>query len=254
MNNPSPEQPVVLITGGARRIGAAIARRFNQAGCQVVIHYNQSGEEADDLALELNGETVQADLTRQAEVEKLAQSSLDCFGRIDYLINNASSYYPTPLPEASQAQWDDLVDSNLRAAFFLTRDLQEELVKRRGSVVNIIDAMCERGMEKHSIYSIAKSGLATMTRSLARELGPTVRVNGVSPGAILWPESLDDPALAESDNPQEIETIRKSVLAQIPLGKLGTPEAIADAAYFLAVEATYMTGSILKVDGGRSLG
>ena len=112
MNNPSPEQPVVLITGGARRIGAAIARRFNQAGCQVVIHYNQSGEEADDLALELNGETVQADLTRQAEVEKLAQSSLDCFGRIDYLINNASSYYPTPLPEASQAQWDDLVDSN----------------------------------------------------------------------------------------------------------------------------------------------
>lgn len=247
-------QAVVLVTGGARRIGAAIARRFHHAGCRVVIHYNQSQEEAEHLAAELDGATVQADLTRQADVARLAQDSLACFGRIDYLINNASSYYPTPLPETTQDQWDDLIDSNLRAAFFLTRDLQEELKKHGGSVVNIIDAMCEGGMEKHSIYSIAKSGLAGMTRSLARELGPTLRVNGVSPGAILWPASLEDSALALSDNPEQIEATRNEVLAQIPLGTLGTPEAIADATYFLAVEASYMTGSILKVDGGRSLG
>lgn len=247
-------QAVALVTGGARRIGAAIARRFHRAGCRVVIHYNHSKEEAEKLAAELDGASVQADLTRQADVATLAQDSLACFGRIDYLINNASSYYPTPLSETTQAQWDDLIDSNLRAAFFLTRDLQEELRKRGGSVVNIIDAMCEGGMEKHSIYSIAKSGLAGMTRSLARELGPALRINGVSPGAILWPASLEDKALAQSANPAQIEAARNKVLAQIPLGKLGTPEAIADATYFLAVEATYMTGSILKVDGGRSLG
>lgn len=247
-------QAVALVTGGARRIGAAIARRFHGAGCRVVIHYNQSKQEAEQLAAELNGATVQADLTRQADVARLAQDSLACFGRIDYLINNASSYYPTPLPEATQSQWDDLIDSNLRAAFFLTRDLQEELKKHGGSVVNIIDAMCEGGMEKHSIYSIAKYGLAGMTRSLARELGPALRINGVSPGAILWPASLEDSALAQSANPEQIEAMRNKVLAQIPLGKLGTPKAIADATYFLAVEASYMTGSILKVDGGRSLG
>jgi pteridine reductase len=252
-NNPS-SQAVVLITGGARRIGAAIARRFHGAGCRLVIHYNHSREEAEQLARELDGASVQADLTRRDDVERLARDSLACFGRIDYLINNASSYYPTPLPETSQAQWDDLIDSNLRAAFFLTRDLHQELKRHGGSVVNIIDAMCEGGMEKHSIYSIAKSGLAAMTRSLARELGPAIRVNGVSPGAILWPASLEDSALAASANPQEIEATRNAVLAQIPLGALGTPEAIADATYFLAVEASYMTGSILKVDGGRSLG
>lgn len=241
------DSPVAFITGGARRIGAAIAHNFQQAGCRVVIHYRSSDAEALALAESLGGHAVKADLTNQDDVEKLSAQAMACFGRVDYLINNASSYYRSPLAKSTQQQWDDLVDSNVRAAFFLSQALADEIKARNGSIVNIIDAMADRGMGEHSIYNIAKSGLAAMTKSLARELGPDIRVNAVSPGAILWPTELED----EED--PATEHLRKKVLDQIALGRLGTPEDIANAVRFLAMDARYMTGAIIKVDGGRAL-
>lgn len=241
------DTPVALITGGARRIGAAIASRFHQAGCRIVIHYRSSESEASDLAESLDAKTVQANLTKSDEVMKLARQAQECFGRIDYLINNASSFYRSPFSQATQQQWDDLIDSNLRAAFFLSQALADEIRSHNGSIVNIIDAMADRGIDEHSIYNIAKSGLTAMTKSLARELGPDIRVNGVSPGAILWPTEL------ENDDDPDTSLSRKKVLNQIALGKLGAPEDIANATKFLAMDASYMTGAIIKVDGGRSL-
>ncbi len=241
------DTPVALITGGARRIGAAIAHRFNQAGCRIVIHYRSSDSEASALAESLDAKSLQADLTKSDDVERLAVQAQECFGRIDYLINNASSFYRSPYSQATPQQWDDLIDSNLRAAYFLGQALAEEIKSRRGSIVNVIDAMADRGMKEYSIYNIAKSGLTAMTKSLARELAPHVRVNGVSPGAILWPAELEN-----GDDP-DTALLREKVLNQIALGKLGTPEDIANAVRFFAMDASYMTGSIIKVDGGRSL-
>lgn len=247
------EQRVVLVTGGAKRIGAAIVRHFHGQAFQVIVHVNHSVTEANALVAELNSirsdsaKTLQADLTDSAQVEQLATASLECFERIDVLVNNASAFYPTPFAEARAGHWDELVDSNLRSAFFLSQALTPELHRRKGSIVNIIDAMVEKTLKYHSIYNIAKAGLKAMTKSLARELGPDVRVNGVAPGAILWPAQLED------GNDPTVAQQRSEVLSQIPLGQLGAPEDIAQAVYFLACEASYMTGETLKVDGGRSL-
>ena len=247
------ESPVVLVTGGAKRIGAAIVRRFHEQGFRVIVHVNRSVTEANALVAELNSirrdsaKTLQADLTDSAQVERLATECLECFERLDVLVNNASSFYPTPFPEARASHWDELIDSNLRSAYFLSQALVSELHARGGSIVNIIDAMVEKTVMHHSIYNIAKAGLKAMTKSLARELGPSVRVNGVAPGAILWPEQLED-----SSDPVVLQK-RAKALEQIPLGELGTAEDIAQAVYFLACEASYMTGETLKVDGGRSL-
>lgn len=249
------EQRVVLVTGAAKRIGAAIARQFHSKGFRVVIHCHKSSSEAASLAADLNAvradsaKMLSADLTDSDQVKILAKQSLLCFDRIDVLVNNASAFYPTPVATASQADWDQLIDSNLRAAFFLSQALAPELQTHNGNgaIINVIDALAEKTLPGHSIYSIAKSGLRAMTKSLARELAPHVRVNGVSPGAILWPAPLEN-----TETPEVLEK-RKNITAQIPLGDLGTPEDIAEASYFLACEASYITGETIKVDGGRSL-
>ena len=247
------EQPVALITGSAKRIGAALVRRFHDAGYRLIIHFNGSEEEALSLQAERHAVRtdsvccLQAALTERSEVSELAQSALDCFGRIDVLINNASSFYATPLEGSTQGQWDDLIDSNLRGAYFLSVALSHELTRRQGNIVNILDAMVGGAIKDFPIYNIAKAGLKSMTHSLARELAPAVRVNGVAPGAILWPSHLENP------QDEAAEAARKKALAGIPLGRTGTVEDIANTAFFLVDQASYMTGAVIKVDGGRAL-
>lgn len=247
------ENKVVLVTGAAVRIGACIVRTFHQQGYRVLIHYRQSAEAANSLAAELNearpdsAVTLSADLTKQQDVEILASKTLEQFGRLDVLVNNASSFYPTAFGNCDNAQWDDLVDSNLRAAFFLTQALAEELRARQGAVVNIVDSYADSPLQGFPVYSIAKAGLKAMTRSLAKELAPQVRVNGVSPGAIIWPDNLSD------DNDSEVLRKRQQIIDSIPLGRSGEPENIADLTFFLATRASYVTGQTLRVDGGRNL-
>ncbi len=184
---------------------------------------------------------MQADLSQPAGIETLAKHVSDRFGNLDVLVNNASRFYPTAVGETQAWQWDDLLDSNLRGPYFLVQALLGELSTAGGSVINILDVYAERPLREHPVYCIAKAGLAMMTRTLAKELGPSIRVNGVSPGAILWPE--DEPGSAE----------KKAILQRTALGRLGDPQDIASAVAYLALDAPYVTGQILAVDGGRSL-
>jgi pteridine reductase len=244
---------VVFITGAAKRIGAAIAQLFHEKGFNVIVHANKSIAAASELVSQLNAKRpesaamLQADLTVSNDVEKLSNSVLSVFNRVDVLVNNASSFYPTALGEINQQQWDDLIDSNLRAGFFLSQQLAPELKKRKGAIINLVDTHADRPLAGFPTYSIAKAGVKAMTRSLAIELAPDVRVNGVSPGAILWPPSLEN-----DDDPQVLEK-RQQVLKLIPIQRLGEKREIAEAVYYLAVEANYITGHVIKVDGGRSL-
>lgn len=244
----------VLITGAAQRIGACIAATFHRQGFNVIVHYRRSDAAADRLVSQFNQQrsgsavALQADLTLAEQVETLGNQTLEQFGRLDVLVNNASSFYPTEFGKTSQSQWDDLFDSNLRAGFFLSQGLSAELVDREGAIVNIIDTHADKPLARHAAYSIAKAGLKAMTKALALELAPSVRVNGVSPGAILWPSSLEDSADMSTAAAQE------KILQQIPAGRLGKAEDIADAVYFLATGASYITGHVLRVDGGRYLG
>jgi pteridine reductase len=236
-----------LITGAAARIGAEIARTLHRRGCDVLLHYNSNAEAAAQLAAALNGEregsavTAQADLSSPQGVEALAEQARTALGRVDVLVNNASRFYPTPVGETLAWQWEDLFNSNLRGPYFLVQALLEELSTAGGSVVNIVDIHAERPMSAHPVYNMTKAGLAMMTRSLARELGPAIRVNGASPGAILWPEN--EPGVAD----------KQSILGRTALGRLGEPADIASAVAYLALDAPYVTGQILAVDGGRSL-
>ena len=236
-----------LVTGAAARIGATVARTLHARGCDVLLHYNSNGEGAQGLADRLNAERAgsaslaQADLSTPEGVDALAGQVRSMLGRLDVLVNNASRFYPTAVGETLAWQWEDLVNSNLRGPYFLVQALLKELRTAGGSVVNIIDVHAERPLRRHTVYCISKAGLAMMTRSLARELGPAVRVNGVSPGAILWPEQ--EPDAAE----------KQSILGRTALGRLGEPADIASAVAYLALEAPYVTGQILAVDGGRSL-
>jgi len=240
------QSPVVLITGAARRIGVVIARIFHSNGYQVVIHYNNSAAAADKLCENLNAQRdnsallVQADLNDMAGLQKIADL-VSSIGRLDVLINNASSFYPTPLENCDDQQWNDLMNSNLKGPFFIAQKLAPLLIESQGSMVNISDMHARQALQSHPIYTIAKAGNIAMTKSLAKELGPNVRVNSVAPGAILWPEH-------ESDD----EVKQNSVLSKVPMGRLGTEQDIAQTVYFLAVEATYMTGQTLAVDGGSS--
>ena len=247
------DTPVVLVTGAALRIGAVIARTFHHKNYRVLVHYRRSDTAATTLVNALNAvrpgsaAPLQADLTKREDVEQLGQQALALFGRLDVLVNNASSFYPTPFGHITQFQWDDLADSNLRAAFFLAQAVAPELGKRAGAIVNLVDIHADTPLKEHSVYSIAKAGVKAMTKALALELAPAVRVNGVAPGAILWPTPLvDDTSLAA-------EQIKQTVLSQIPLGQIGNPQHIADTVYFLAVDAAYMTGTVVRVDGGRHL-
>lgn len=240
--------PVALITGAARRIGAAICASLHDSGFKVIIHCHRSQAAAEALAQTLNrrrpesARLLTADLNQHAHIERLARDSLALWGRLDALVNNASGFFPTPLEKATPEHWDNLINSNLKAPFFLSRELYPELRRTRGCIINICDIFGFRPMPGHSIYSIAKAGNIMLTQSLALEMAPEVRVNGVAPGAILWPEN---------NAGQEIPAPEK--LQQIPLGRLGGSQAIADTVLFLIKNAPYITGQIIPVDGGRSL-
>lgn len=237
----------VLITGAARRIGAACARLLHAEGCNICLHYRSSVAEAESLRDELNRQragsaiAVQADLLNMSEVGSLAEAANAAWGGIDVLVNNASTFYPGEIEGVTERDWEVLLGSNLKAPFFLVQGLLPSLRQREGCVVNIIDIHAERGLKSYPVYSIAKAGLAAMTRSLAKELGPEVRVNGIAPGAILWPED------------EMSKEMKAEILNRVTLGRCGDPLDIARSLRFLIDEADYMTGQILAVDGGRSL-
>ena len=241
------EGKTALITGGAKRLGAAIARRLHAAGAAVLIHYRDSEADAAKLEAELNGlrsrsaAKVKAELLAPIAPRALVSAALDAFGRLDLLVNNASSFFPVTVGEIEPSHWEELVGSNLRAPLFISQQAAPELAKREGAIVNVVDIHAERPLKGYPVYSIAKAGLAALTRSLALELAPRVRVNGVSPGTIAWPDDGQfDPAE------------RGRILATTPLGRVGSPHDIAQAVHFLAT-APYVTGQIIAVDGGRSI-
>ena len=238
-----------LVTGAAKRIGAVIARTLHAAGANVAIHYNRSAADADQLAAELNRSragsafTIAADMRDISAVERMAARVLERSGnKLDVLVNNASNFYPTPIGTITLEQWDDLFGSNLKAPLFLSQALVPALRAARGVIVNIVDVHAQRPLRDHPVYGPAKAGLAMLTRSLAKDLGPDVRVNGVSPGAILWPDE------GMSDG------LRAAIIKQTALKRAGTPEDIAAAVLFLVRDAPYVTGQIIAVDGGRSVG
>ena len=237
----------VLITGAAHRIGASCAKLLHAQGCNVIVHYHRSEATAQALVLALNGVrdhsacAFKADLLNINELEALAIAAQAHWGGLDILVNNASLFYPQAVVDTTEQSWDALVGSNLKAPFFLVKALADSLRARKGCVVNIIDIHSERGLSDYPVYSIAKAGLEAMTRVLAKELAPELRVNGVSPGAILWP--------SEGSSVQQ----QQEILQRIALQRQGDPEDIAKAVLYLCRDADYMTGQILKVDGGRSL-
>jgi len=239
---------VVLVTGGAKRVGAAIVRRLHRHGASVMLHYRSSEREANALRTELNAQRensaalVQADLLDLAGLSEIVKNTLGRFGRLDALVNNASAFFPTPIGEMTEANWESLVGANLRAPLFLSQAAAPRLRKTSGAIVNITDIHSELPLKNYVIYSIAKAGLAGLTRSLARELAPEVRVNGVAPGAIVWPEdgSWD-------------EVTRQRIVSHTLLKRSGDPDDVARAAYYLIAEAPYVTGQIVAVDGGRSI-
>jgi len=245
--NGSLQGKTALVTGGARRVGAAIARRLHAAGANVMLHYRDSAADADALAAELNtlraksASTVKAELLAPIAPRALVSAALESFGRLDLLINNASAFFPVALGAIEPSHWEELIGSNLRAPLFISQEAAPHLAKGEGAIVNIVDIHAERPLKGYSVYSIAKAGLAALTRSLALELAPQVRVNGVAPGAIAWPED-------GQFDPEE----RRRILRTTPLGRVGSPEDIAQAVHFLAC-APYVTGQILAVDGGRSI-
>lgn len=236
-----------LVTGAAARIGAEVSKTLHRRGCDVLIHYNSSESAALKLVDELNAERAesaypaQADLSSPKGLEQLAGQARKCFERLDILVNNASRFYPTVMGQTKAWQWDDLLNSNLRGPYFLVQELLDELQTGGGSVINIIDIHAERPMPGHAVYCMSKAGLAMMTQALAQELGPSIRVNGVSPGAILWP--------ANEPDSQE----KQAILGKVVLERVGDPADIASAVAYLALDAPYVTGQILAVDGGRSL-
>ena len=245
--NDSLEGKAALITGGARRVGAAIARRLHAAGASVLLHYRDSEADAAKLEAELNAlrpksaARVKAELLAPIAPRALISAASESFGRLDLLVNNASSFFPLAVGAIEPSHWEEVLGSNLRAPLFISQEAAPELARREGSIVNIVDIHADRPLKGYAVYSIAKAGLAALTRSLAIELAPRVRVNGVAPGAIAWPED-------GQFEPAE----RERIVATTPLGRIGAPEDIAQAVHFLAC-ASYITGQIIAVDGGRSI-
>ena len=239
---------VVLVTGGAKRVGAAICRRLHAAGANVMLHYRASAGEARLLQAELNHQRkdsvalIQADLLDLGKLPSLVDQTVQIFGRLDALVNNAATFYQTPIGEISAEDWENLIGADLRAPLFIAQAAAPALKKTQGAIVNITDIHAERPLKNYVLYSVAKAGLVGLTRSLARELAPEVRVNAVAPGPILWP---DDEAFDELS--------RQRIISHTPLRREGTPEDIAKAVYFLLAEATYVTGETINVDGGRHI-
>jgi pteridine reductase len=237
----------VLVTGGAKRLGAAIGRRLHAAGANVVVHYHRSRPPAEALVAELealragSALAVPADLHELERLPALVEASVARFGRLDVLVNNASTFYPTPVGTITPAQFDDLVGTNLRAPLFLSQAAAPALRAAQGLIINMADIHGRRPLKAHPVYSAAKAALVMLTRSLARELGPEVRVNAIAPGPVMWPERGIDAAL------------KQEIIERTALKRAGSPEDVARAAYFFAVDAPYVTGQVLAVDGGRSL-
>jgi len=244
-----PFNKVVLITGGAKRVGAAICKKLHAEGFNLMVHYRNSANEARSLQAELNLQRtnsvaiIQGDLLNIASLPNLVTQTVQQFGRLDVLINNASTYYPSEIGDIDEAKWQDLVGSNLKAPMFLSQAAATELRKNQGCIINITDMHIERPKKGYVIYSVAKAGLVTLTKSLAHELSPEVRVNAVAPGPVQWPEN----------NPQFDEVYRQRVINQTLLKRVGEAEDVAKAVKFLVVDAPFITGHVLAVDGGRSL-
>jgi pteridine reductase len=239
---------VALITGAAHRIGATIARTLHAEGMNIVVHYRQSREGAQKLQAELNGiraescVLIQANLHETRKITEMVREATKAWGRIDAIINNASSFYPTPMGKIDETAWDDLIGSNLKAPLFLCQAAAPQLKKNHGCIVNIVDIHAERPLKQHPVYSIAKAGLVMLTKSMARELGPEVRANAIAPGAILWPENAMD------------ELTKQRIISGTTLKRQGEPQDIANAVRFLVKDANYMSGQVITVDGGRTLG
>jgi pteridine reductase len=240
---------IALVTGGAKRIGQAICKLLHESDIDLMIHYRHSADEAKKLQENLNkirknsANIIQADLVDTSVLPNLVEETIKKYGRLDILINNASSYYPTEIGKMNERNWNDLIGSNLKAPLFLSQLAADELIKTKGCIINITDTHIDTPKKNFMIYSVAKSGLTTLTKSLAQELSPDVRVNAVAPGPVLWPE-----------NNEEFNDIYKQrVISQTLLKKMGTPEDVAMAVKFLVLDAPFITGHILAVDGGRSL-
>lgn len=247
-NSRSLAGKTALVTGAARRIGAVIATTLHEAGANVAIHFRGSRTEANILADSLNRERADsarlfhADLLSTGAPATLIAAVIDWAGRLDVLVNNASSFYATPVGSITEEHWDDLFGSNLKAPLFLSQAASPHLRVANGVIVNLVDVHAKRPLKNHPVYSSAKAGLAMLTRSLAKDLAPEIRVNGIAPGAILWPEDgmPDD--------------VKETIIGQIPLARAGRPRDIAEAVLYLARDAQYVTGQILAIDGGRSVG
>ena len=235
-----------LITGAARRIGASMATCLHDQGMNIIVHYRQSEEQAKTLCEKLNqkrsnsARLCQGDLKTVADCEKIANDAIESFGRLDALINNASAFFPTPVGEATHADWEELLNVNLKAPFFLSQACAPSLRKYHGAIINLTDIYAEKPLAGHPIYSASKAGLLSLTRSLSWELAPEVRVNAVAPGAILWPEA------------GESEAVQNQILSRTPLNRLGDPLDIAQAVLFLLRDAPFITGQVINVDGGRT--
>ncbi len=237
---------VALVTGGARRVGAQIARKLHAQGMNLVIHYRSSDQEAHRLQQELHDirpesvMLVRGDLLRGPKLsQNLVYETMEAFGRIDVLINNAATFYPTPIGEAVEKDWEDLIGTNLKAPFFLAQAAAPHLKVGQGCIVNMADIYGERPLKDYSIYSVAKAGLIMLTKTLARELGPEIRVNAVAPGAMLWPEDGID------------EMNKQRMISRTPLKRIGKPDDIAETVLFLVGDADFITGQVIAVDGGR---
>ena len=237
----------IFITGAAKRIGKEIALCFSEMGWNIIIHYNSSKNDAQVLADEINGNnpdsaiTVQGNLDVKEDVEKVINEVRDAFTTIDLLINNASTFYPTPIEDISEEHWDKLVGSNLKGPLFLIKGLKDKLKESKGSIINITDTNLSKGVANYSIYSAAKAGLESITKGLARELAPDIKVNAIAPGAMLEPPDVT-----------WTEEQKNKVISSIPLNRMGSEKDISEAVKFLA-KSNYITGQIIKVDGGRSL-
>lgn len=246
---PEMQGKVVLVTGGAKRVGAAICRRLHAAGASIAVHYRSSKGEAESLRDELNARRphsafmVQADLLEPHAPHTMAGKVVRHFGQLDALVNNASSFYPVPLAEITEQHWSDLIGTNLKAPLLLAQAAADELRRNHGAIVNIADIHAERPMHGHLLYSVAKAGLTALTRALAQEMAPQVRVNAVAPGVIIWPEGeewID-------------EEKRRKIVAHTLLKREGEPEDVARTVQFLLNDAPYITGQVIAVDGGRSI-
>ncbi|MGY0620538.1 pteridine reductase [Lysobacter sp. A378] len=254
-------RPVALITGSAHRIGAAIARTLHAAGYDLALHYRRSEAELVVLVAELEATRPRSTLVLQAELAdfdrlpEMIARTIGRFGRLDALVNNASGFRATPVGQATPAQWDELFASNARAPFFLAQAAAPHLAAAGGAIVNMTDIHAERPLPEHTIYCMAKAALLMATKSLALELGPRVRVNAVSPGAILWPQDPDDTATAQPADrgAASLTAAQQAKLARTPLARTGTPAEVAEAVRWLLQDASYCTGQVLYLDGGRML-